>query len=118
MDPRTQHTFEAVWAEIKEQLGTGADALASDRDLLWKWWPTLSTITPDYEMLSQALLNFGFNPYISLLTIFCVGYSRALDDIMEERVWPKAQEDHETRLPEWLSELVLEDLAKKFGANH
>lgn len=120
MDPRsgTRGTFETVWKEIKDQLGEDAKPLSLDPDALWKWWPTLRHITPDIEMLSQALMNFGFNPYISLLTVYCFGYSQGLDDMMEERIWPRSQAHQESHVPPWLDELINEDLVKKFGDNH
>lgn len=111
------NTFEAVWKDIKLQLGTKAEGLP-DKDVLWKWWPTTKDTTPDIEMLAVALMNFGYNPYISLLTIYCVGYSQGLEDVMEEKVWPHAQGNDESRVPGWLDNLILETLVTKYGDNH
>ena len=82
-----------------------------------RWWPTIISTTPDWDLLASNLAEFPFNPYMCILTTFYFGYAQAIEDITEEKVYP-AQEGGLPRVPEWLEELVMEDLVRRYADRH
>ena len=116
LDPRksVRASFENVWAAMK------SESPDSDPNInpVAKWWPTITEqAQPDYDMLTNYMLNFTISPYECMLSVFWHGYIQALDDVMLERIHPETA-GQEDRVPQWLDALVLEDLAKRFSDKH
>lgn len=104
-----------VWKEVKDNLPEEE----LDKDEVWMWWPTLIHTEPNYEAIADNLLSFSLNPYVCMLTVFYYGYARAMDDMMQEKVFPTSQfTQGNNRLPEWLDQAILDDLEKRFGGLH
>lgn len=107
--------FKGTWVRMREVI----DVVPLPRNSFWKWWPTLSQNEPDYKVLVDNFLEFPINPYMCVLAIYLSGYANALEDMMEEKVKPVSQDfDWNTGAPDWLQQLVWEDLAKRFGDKH
>ena len=105
--------FKAAWAEVQQHMEP--DELP--RDEVWFWWPTIVNSEPNWEALSDNLGTFGMNPYIAMLTVYYYGFAHALDGMMSEKLYPEHQAGAR-RLPQWLEETVLEDVAKRYADRH
>lgn len=106
--------FERLWEHTKDNINVEQLIQGSP---IRKWWPTVKTTTPFYDALVANLADFPFNPYMSILTTYYLGYAQALEDMLEERVWPD-KEEGVSRLPEWLEQISMEDVLKRYGDKH
>ena len=89
-----------------------------DRDEVWYWWPTIKETNPNLEAIADNMLCYNVNPYLCMVTVFMYGYAAALEGMANEEVFPIHQGEVTRRLPKWLEEMVLEDLAKRYKDAH
>ena len=104
-----------IWDEVRYKLPPEA----LDKDEVWYWWPTLIATLPNWEALTDNMLAYHINPYICALTMFYYGYAAGINHTQEE-VGPLVNQDNigQDRVPAWLREQVLSDLAERYKDKH
>lgn len=109
-----QNMFRQAWNAVKDSLLLDS---MPDADLAKRWWPTLVKLEPDYAMLEDNMKAMYLSPWMALLSIWAYGYAQALEDIDQERVYPEPQGGRK-RLPDWLDEIIAEDVWQRYKDKH
>ena len=106
-------TFEAAWRLVQEQM---SDDLMNPDDVAFRWWPTIKGQDPNWDVLVENFMGYPLSPYLAMLAVYWYGYAQGLEEVDQERVIPQPR--GRERLPRWMEELALEDLAKRFADKH
>ena len=97
-----------IWAEMRTAPVEELDPLFS------KWWKTICSSTPDYDVLSNLVMNLQRAPLYVVLAAYYYGFANAVDGLQREEL---VVLDHE-RLPVWMEAMMLDDLATRYADKH
>lgn len=114
MQSQVENQFKIVWKDITEKVTLKE---LENAPILHRWWPTISRVDPDWNVLVENFMGLGANPVAALLHAYATGMAHALEGVDDESLLPLAKLGA-TPVPDWLTNQILEDIINKYGDEH